>query len=148
MPANCRSMRTPSLTELFDEISVEALARWAKRSSLRQAGVARNFPPEYLHPDEDARIAIVRGVYYRRSAVEGFAGDRTAEFSLRAEPENMHDPFAVAVDIDGTHAGYIPKEIALGLQALVVNGRARVAAHWSDYSNETPVIYLLVAWVC
>ena len=35
---------------------------------------------------------------------------------LRREPDNPHDPTAVAVDIDGNHVGYLPRALSARLE--------------------------------
>jgi hypothetical protein len=71
--------------------------------------------------EDDPRIHVVpvAGVSYRLDEVqaEGFAPGR--RLALVPEPENEHDPNAIAIwDEDGrVQAGYVPAELARTLRA-------------------------------
>jgi hypothetical protein len=71
------------------------------------------------HEDPRIRVVPVAGVSYRLDALqhEGFAPGR--RLSLVAEPDNEHDPHAIAIWDDGrtVQAGYVPAEVARGLRA-------------------------------
>lgn len=140
-------MSTPNLDSLFDEVTPEALRRLARLSSLQAAGMARRLPEGVLSEGEDARLVIVRGVFFRKDAVRDLESFRYGlTVTLRADPENPADPFAVAVDADDVHVGFLPKEIAVDFQQPVSEGRARVAAYWVDFNRDVPLMYLLLAW--
>jgi HIRAN domain len=68
---------------------------------------------------EDARIRVIKvaGVSYRLDAVQDDAFAPGRRLALVPEPENEHDPNAVGVWDAGQrlHAGYVPAEIAAGL---------------------------------
>jgi hypothetical protein len=71
------------------------------------------------HEDPRIRVVPVAGVSYRLDALqhEGFAPGR--RLSLVAEPDNEHDPHAIAIWDEGrrVQAGYVPAEVARGLRA-------------------------------
>jgi hypothetical protein len=68
---------------------------------------------------EDPRIRVVpvAGVSFRAEAVADRSFDPGARLTLVLEPENEHDPNAVAVwNVDRTlQAGYVPREVAAEL---------------------------------
>jgi hypothetical protein len=68
---------------------------------------------------EDPRIRVVpvAGVSFRPEAVADASFDPGARLALVPEPENEHDPNAVAVwNADRTlQAGYVPREVAAEL---------------------------------
>lgn len=140
-------MGTPDIGSLMEDVSVEGLRRLTRFPSLKRVGMLGALPEGVICECEDARVLEVRGLFFRQSQIAAFASDRSKTFSLRAEPTNEHDPFAVAVDVDDIHAGYLPREVvAAGFQALVSEGRARVLASWEDFSLPVAVIYLVVGW--
>jgi hypothetical protein len=58
-------------------------------------------------------VAWVAGAVHRPGALASDAASPGARLVLRPEPENPHDPHAVAVDLeDGTPLGYVPRELA------------------------------------
>ena len=71
------------------------------------------------HEDPRIRVVPVAGVSYRLDALqhEGFAPGR--RLSLVAEPDNEHDPHAIAIwdERRRVQAGYVPAEVARGLRA-------------------------------
>jgi hypothetical protein len=92
---------------------------WLERSG---AGYRmRDAATEELVRDTDPRIRViaVAGVSYRFDALQddGFAPGRRLE--LVAEPENEHDPNAIAIwDAERrVQAGYVPAEVARDLRA-------------------------------
>jgi hypothetical protein len=92
---------------------------WLERSG---AGYRmRDAATEELVRDTDPRIRViaVAGVSYRFDALQddGFAPGRRLE--LVAEPENEHDPNAIAIwDAERrVQAGYVPADVARGLRA-------------------------------
>ena len=81
----------------------------------------RDAATEELVRDEDPRIRViaVAGVSYRLDALQddGFAPGR--RLTLRAEPDNEHDPHAIGIwdEAVSLQAGYVPAEIARDLDA-------------------------------
>ena len=69
--------------------------------------------------DQRVRIVSVAGVSFRLDALQddGFAPGR--RLALVAEPENEHDPNAIAIwnDARTAQAGYVPADVARGLHA-------------------------------
>ena len=51
-----------------------------------------------------------------RAVAQMHPGDR---LRLRCEPDNPADPFAVAIDVGGTHVGYAPRYLAYDLTRLM-----------------------------
>jgi HIRAN domain len=71
------------------------------------------------HEDPRIRVVPVAGVSYRLDALQDEAFAPGRRLSLVAEPDNEHDPHAIAIwDEGGTvQAGYVPAEVARGLRA-------------------------------
>ena len=97
----------------------ERLRLWLERAG---AGYRlRDAATEQLVRDDDPRIHVVpvAGVSYRMDEVQadGFAPGRP--LSLVHEPDNEHDPHAIAIwDADRRlQAGYVPAELARTLRA-------------------------------
>jgi len=68
---------------------------------------------------DDVIITHVAGAIHRPAALESDAAAPGRPLTLRAEPDNPHDPNAVAVLLDsGEPVGYVPREVA----PLVGNG--------------------------
>jgi hypothetical protein len=71
-------------------------------------------------PDE-LIVANVAGAVHRPEALASGGAAPGSPLVLRAEPENSHDPNAVAVDLaTGEPLGYVPRDVA-----------PRVASGWS-----------------
>lgn len=77
-------------------------------------------------PTDGMRRWDVAGEGHRQDELAAIAGpkgpegkwvERTAH--LRPEPDNQYDPNAIAVDIDGRHVGYLPRDTAAGYGKLV-----------------------------
>jgi hypothetical protein len=97
----------------------ERLRLWLERAG---AGYRlRDAATEQVVREDDPRIHVVpvAGVSYRLDDVqaEGFAPGR--RLLLEPEPDNEHDPNAVAIwDEDRrVQAGYVPADVARGLRA-------------------------------
>ena len=97
----------------------ERLRLWLERAG---AGYRlRDAATEQLVRDDDPRVHVVpvAGVSYRMAEVqaEGFAPGRP--LALVPEPDNAHDPNAIAIwDADRrVQAGYVPAELARALRA-------------------------------
>jgi hypothetical protein len=58
-------------------------------------------------------VASVAGAIHRPDALASALAAPGCRLVLRAEPENVHDPAAVAVDLSsGEPLGYVPRELA------------------------------------
>jgi hypothetical protein len=97
----------------------ERLRLWLERAG---AGYRlRDAATEQLVRDDDPRLHVVpvAGVSYRMDDVQadGFAPGRP--LALMPEPDNAHDPNAIAIwDADRrVQAGYVPAELARTLRA-------------------------------
>jgi hypothetical protein len=97
----------------------ERVRLWLER--VRDGYRLRDAASEELVRDDDPRIRVVKlaGVSYRGDALQddGFSAGR--RLALVAEPDNEHDPNAIAVwDADRrVHGGYVPADVAAGLDA-------------------------------
>jgi hypothetical protein len=109
--ANFEAMATPHLNDVIEDVTLEGVRRLTRFSSLRSAGCARSLPEGILEEGEDARVLVVRGVYYRREDETGFADERSFEVTVRPDTDNADDPFAVAVDISVVHVGFLPNTV-------------------------------------
>ncbi|MFY9578484.1 MAG: HIRAN domain-containing protein [Gaiellaceae bacterium] len=71
--------------------------------------------------DDDPRVRVVKvaGVSYRLDALQDDAFAPGRRLALVPEPENEHDPNAIGIwdEQRGVQAGYVPAEIARGLDA-------------------------------
>jgi hypothetical protein len=99
--------------------STERLRLWLERSG---AGYRlRDAATEEWVRESDPRIRIVAvaGVSYRLDALQDDAFAPGRRLALVAEPDNEYDPNAIGVwDAERTlQAGYVPAEVARGLQA-------------------------------
>jgi hypothetical protein len=68
--------------------------------------------------DERIRVIPVAGVSFRTEAVEDASFDPGCRLALVREPENEHDPNAVAIwnEERTLQAGYVPAELAPSLR--------------------------------
>ena len=66
------------------------------------------------HSTERSITFTVVGGYYRsKAAQEEYINlDKASPISLRKEPDNRHDPYAVKVLSDRKHIGYVPKDLS------------------------------------
>lgn len=72
--------------------------------------LAREALPEHL------RVAPVAGGFRHPDALASDAAAPGCPLLLRREPDNEHDPNAIAVDLpDGVQLGYVPRELAAEL---------------------------------
>ncbi len=81
----------------------------------------RDAATEELVRDDDERIHVVSvaGVSFRTDELQDDAFAPGERLALLAEPDNQHDPYAIAI-WDGARrkqAGYVPAEIARELRA-------------------------------
>lgn len=74
--------------------------------------------PDWSRYDECMRVSVV-GESYRQVALMRVSrcppsGEHGYECSaeLVREPENPHDPYAIKVEVDGEHVGYLPRGTA------------------------------------
>lgn len=83
----------------------------------------RDAATEELIRSEDSRIRVipVAGVSFRLEALQDDAFAPGRRLSLVPEPDNEHDPNAVGVwdEARRLQAGYVPAEIARGLDAAL-----------------------------
>jgi hypothetical protein len=97
----------------------ERLRLWLERT--RDGYRLRDAETEEIVRHEDPRIRVVKlaGVSYRLDAVQDDAFAPGRRLALVPEPDNEHDPNAVAVwDAERrVQGGYVPAEIARGLDA-------------------------------
>jgi HIRAN domain len=74
-------------------------------------------------------VTHVAGAFHRPDALASALAAPGSALVLRPEPDNPHDPSAVAVDLaDGTPLGYVPREYTMdvvGWSALVLRERRR-----------------------
>jgi hypothetical protein len=61
------------------------------------------------------RVSGVAGAQFRPGALESQALAPGSALELRREPENEHDPNAIAVHAGGGHVGFVPRELAAEL---------------------------------
>ena len=57
-------------------------------------------------------VAGVAGTHFREAAVAAAELAPGDPLELRREPDNPHDPHAIAVDGGGQHLGFVPRELA------------------------------------
>jgi hypothetical protein len=97
----------------------ERLRLWLERT--RDGYRLRDAETEEIVRHEDPRIRVVRlaGVSYRLDAVQDDAFTPGRRLALVPEPDNEHDPNAVAIwDAEQrVQGGYVPAEIARELDA-------------------------------
>jgi len=69
--------------------------------------------------DERIRVIPVAGISYRAEAAADESFEPGRRLALVPEPDNEHDPNAIGVwDADRrVHAGYVPADVAVGLDA-------------------------------
>ena len=74
-------------------------------------------------------VTHVAGAFHRPDALASALAAPGSALTLRPEPDNPHDPSAVAVDLsDGTPLGYVPREYTVdvvGWSALVLREQRR-----------------------
>ena len=97
----------------------ERVRLWLERA--RDGYRIRDAATEKLVRDDDPRIRVVKvaGVSYRPDELQDDAFAPGRRLALAAEPQNEHDPHAIAVwDADRrVQAGYVPAETARELDA-------------------------------
>jgi hypothetical protein len=97
-------------------MSTERLRLWLERDRtgagyhLRDAATGERVSWE----DERVRVIAVAGVSFRADAVADSSFDPGARLALVREPDNEHDPNAVAVwnEARTLQAGYVPRDVA------------------------------------
>jgi hypothetical protein len=97
----------------------ERLRLWLERAQrgpgyrLRDAATGEHVPWE----DPRIRVVPVAGVSYRAEALEEASFDPGRRLALVAEPDNEHDPNAIAVwnEERTVQLGYVPAEVAAEL---------------------------------
>jgi hypothetical protein len=76
-----------------------------------------------LLAERGLRVSGVAGTQFRPGALESDALAPGSPLALRREPENEHDPNAIAVDAGGEHVGFVPRELAEELAPELDAGR-------------------------
>jgi hypothetical protein len=94
--------------------------------------------------DPRLHVVPVAGVTFRPGAVEDASFDPGRRLSLVREPENEHDPHAVAIwNGDRTlQAGYVPREVAPAL-----TGNEQAVSLWRVEGGLRVLIVPPDAWV-
>lgn len=133
-----------------NEMPMEMLGKLAKIPSFRARGMLRSLPEEIIREGEDVRLVLVKGIFFRRAAMEEqILGGGPFEYALAPEPENPEDPHAVAVHLNGAKIGYVAKEVAPQIQSMAMEGQCRVAAATRPVrEGDNYILALLVAWSC
>jgi hypothetical protein len=94
--------------------------------------------------DPRLRVVPVAGVSFRPEAVADASFDPGARLVLAPEPENEHDPHAVAIwNAERTlQAGYVPREVAAEL-----DGTEQAVSLWRAGEGLRVLIVPASAWV-
>jgi hypothetical protein len=122
----------------------ERLRLWLERGQagyyLRDA--ATNEPVRWSDPR--LHVVPVAGVTFRPGAVEDDSFEPGRRLSLVREPDNKHDPNAVAIwNAERTlQAGYVPREVAPGL-----TGDEQAISLWRVEGGLRVLIVPADAWV-
>ena len=122
----------------------ERLRLWLERGDsgfyLRDAATGEAVP----WSDSRVRVVPVAGVTFRPGAVEDSSFEPGKRLALVREPDNEHDPNAVAVwNADRTvQAGYVPREIAPDL-----TGEEQAVSLWRVEGGLRVLIVPADAWV-
>jgi HIRAN domain len=122
----------------------ERLRLWLERSGagyhLRDAATGEPVRWE----DPRFRVVPVAGVSFRPGAVEDASFDPGRRLALVPEPENEHDPHAVAIWDEGRslQAGYVPREVAAELR-----GDEQAVSLWRVEGGLRVLIVPADAWV-
>jgi hypothetical protein len=103
-----------------DSLSSDTRLRiWLERSGIGFR--LRDAATEKVVRDDDPRIRVVKvaGVSYRMDALQDDAFAPGRRLALVPEPDNEHDPHAIAIwdEESRAQAGYVPAEIARELDA-------------------------------
>ena len=122
----------------------ERLRLWLERGRdgyyLRDA--ATNEPVRW--EDERLRVVPVAGVTFRPGAVDDPSFDPGRRLALVPEPENEHDPNAVAIwnEERTVHAGYVPRDVAPDLR-----GDEQAVSLWRVEGGLRVLIAPADAWI-
>jgi len=94
--------------------------------------------------DPRLRVVAVAGVSFRPGAVEDASFDPGRRLALVPEPDNEHDPNAVAIwnEEQTLQAGYVPRETAPEL-----SGGEQAVSLWRVESGLRVLIVPAAAWV-
>lgn len=94
--------------------------------------------------DPRLRVVAVAGVTFRAGAVDDASFDPGRRLALVAEPENEHDPNAVAIwnEERTLQAGYVPRDVASDL-----DGREQAVSLWRVDGGLRVLIVPADAWV-
>jgi hypothetical protein len=94
--------------------------------------------------DERIRVVAVAGVTFRPGAVDDPSFDPGRRLALVPEPENEHDPNAVAIwnEERRVHAGYVPRDVAPELR-----GDEQAVSLWRVEGGLRVLIAPADAWI-
>jgi hypothetical protein len=94
--------------------------------------------------DERIRVVPVAGVTFRPGAVDDPSFDPGRRLALVPEPENEHDPNAVAIwnEERTVHAGYVPRDVAPDL-----HGDEQAVSLWRVEGGLRVLIAPADAWI-
>jgi hypothetical protein len=94
--------------------------------------------------DERIRVVAVAGVTFRPGAVDDPSFDPGRRLALVPEPENEHDPNAVAIwnEERTVHAGYVPRDVAPELR-----GDEQAVSLWRVEGGLRVLIAPADAWI-
>jgi hypothetical protein len=122
----------------------ERLRLWLERAGqgFRLRDAATGEPVRWEDPR--LRVVPVAGVSFRPGAVEDASFDPGRRLALVPEPENEHDPHAVAIwnEARSLQAGYVPREVAAGLA-----GDEQAVSLWRVDGGLRVLIVPADAWV-
>jgi hypothetical protein len=126
--------------------SPERLRRWLERSRDGRGYHLRDAATEEPVRWEDPRIRVVAaaGVSFRPESLENASFDPGRRLALVAEPDNEHDPNAVAIwNVDRTlQLGYVPREVAAEL-----DGSEQAVSIWRVDGGLRVLIAPADAWI-
>ena len=94
--------------------------------------------------DPRVRVVPVAGVSFRPGSVDDGSFDPGRRLALVSEPDNEHDPNAVAIwnEERSLHAGYVPREVAPELR-----GDEQAISLWRVEGGLRVLIVPADAWV-
>jgi hypothetical protein len=126
--------------------SAERLRLWLERSRDGRGYHLRDAATEEPVRWEDPRIRVVAaaGVSFRPESLEDTSFDPGRRLVLVAEPDNEHDPNAVAIwNVDRTlQLGYVPREVAAEL-----DGSEQAVSLWRVDGGLRVLIAPADAWI-
>jgi hypothetical protein len=122
----------------------ERLRLWLERAGAgyRLRDAATGEPVRWEDPR--VRVVPVAGVSFRPGAVDDSSFDPGRRLALVPEPDNEHDPHAVAIwnEARSLQAGYVPREVAPELR-----GDEQAVSLWRVDGGLRVLIVPADAWV-